>query len=341
MGKTGYQRELVPNPRPAAHGCNVCRLADGRLWLIWFAGTREGVEDQRILMSLCENGSWTEPRILVGHPELHNERWIPEIGAPVVDEDPWVAYSASPLSSFSYRENRDVYLPNLKQARLFLARVDPGTWRAEPGKGIIDREGLILQGRSIRWDDRWLLQCNSYDGQDRHSATLVFGHPFGEWEQVRELTCSPGCLEPSMVRFSDGSLLCYSRYWGYDGCIWRSESAGELSDLTDPAQTTLRNPNSGIDIAVDNDDRMVIAYNDSHRLRTPLTLGVSSDRGATWRCRDIEIEQGEYSYPKLIETDDGQWHVFYTWRRECIAHVQFGLDWLDGGRPVYGLDPER
>jgi predicted neuraminidase len=113
-----------------------------------------------------------------------------------------------------------------------------------------------------------------------------------------------------------------------------------VSDLTEPVQTTLRNPHSGIDIQVDQKDSIVIAYNDSHRNRTPLTLGVSGDRGVTWRCRDIEIEPGEYSYPKLLQTENGNWHVFYTWRRQCIAHVEFDMDWLVSGRPVYGMEPE-
>lgn len=339
MANSGLKKELIANPRPAAHGCNVCQIEDETLLLMWFAGTREGVEDQRILASRCRQGSWSDATVMVDHVDWEGQRWIPEVGAPIPDRDLWVAFSAAPLSSFQYRKNREAYLRNLHRAKLFAARVDTSTWRAREARVIIDREALILQGKSVDIDGRWLLQCNSYDTQDRHSASLVAGNPDGRWELVRELTCDPGCLEPSTVRFSDGLVLCYSRYAGHGGCIWRSVSPSGLPNLSDPVQTTLRNPNSGIDIEVDNNDIMVVVFNDNHRLRTPLTLGVSEDRGATWRCRDIEIEEGEYSYPKLIRTTDGVWHVFYTWRRKCIAHAEFDLDWLSNGRPVYGLDP--
>ena len=333
----GFRKELVPNPRPAAHGCNVCRLEDDKLWLMWFAGTREGVEDQRILMTLGSHGGWSPAQVLVDHVESRGERWVPEVGAPIAAGGLWVAFSASPISSFGYRTERDAYLRDLKKARLFVAEVED--WRARDAREISDRDGLILQGKSLPWGESWLLQCNTYDSRGRHSATLMAGSPDGAWRQVRELTCDPGCLEPSTARFSDGQVLCYARYAGNDGCIWRSESGGQLSELSEPFQTTLRNPHSGIDIAVGPDDRMFVAFNDSHRLRTPLTLGISEDRGATWRCRDVETEDGEYSYPKLIRTGDGLWHVFYTWRRKAIAHVEFDPQWLAEGRPVFGLDP--
>jgi predicted neuraminidase len=37
----------------------------------------------------------------------------------------------------------------------------------------------------------------------------------------------------------------------------------------------------------------------------------------------------EFSYPDLIETSDGEFHVFYGWNRSFIKHVQFNRAWLD------------
>jgi hypothetical protein len=339
--KDVFAKEKVPNPRPSAHGCNACELGDGTIWLLWFAGMREGVEDQRIFGSVCSGGHWSDPIVVVDHLEHRGERWIPEIGAPLLDGDRlWVAFSAAPLSSFYHCKVRNAYVRRLEPALLFLAETDRVSLKAGAAVQILERAGVILQGRSLPLPDgQWLLQCISYDPQDRYSSSLVVGTPGGEWSLRRELVCAPGCLEPSVARFSDGRLACYSRYAGFDGCIWRSESAGTIETLTEPVQTTLRNPHSAIDIAVDEKDRMLIAFNDNHRLRTPLTLGISLDHGRTWRCRDVETEEGEYSYPKFLRTADGCWHLFYTWRRECIAHVRFDPDELLCGRPVFGLEP--
>lgn len=349
-----YDAVLIPNPRPAAHGCNACELADGRIAVCWFAGTREGVEDQRVLVSTSADGlTWSTPAILVDHFDHDGDRWVPEVAALVRTEsrELWVVFSAAPLSSFSYREDRDAFLRDLDQARLFQARVSwpaATTGRSDGSASehvsmgrpieIPSRIPMILQGKAVALPGgEWLLQCNARDDAGRHAASLFEGSPGGTWRETRHLTTVPGCLEASTTFFSDGLILTYARYSGYGGHIWRSESRTTTSELSRPLQTTLRNPHSGIDIAATEDDGMLIVYNDSYRLRTPLTLGLSDDRGKTFRCHDIEYEAGEFSYPKLFRHSDGRRFVFYTHLRKQIACFAFDLDFFTDGRPTVGL----
>jgi predicted neuraminidase len=43
---------------------------------------------------------------------------------------------------------------------------------------------------------------------------------------------------------------------------------------------------------------------------------------------DVETEPGEFSYPALLQADDGTIHMVYTWRRTAIAHVALrSVDW--------------
>jgi predicted neuraminidase len=42
----------------------------------------------------------------------------------------------------------------------------------------------------------------------------------------------------------------------------------------------------------------------------------------------LETEPGEYSYPAVIQADDGKLHVTYTWKRKRIRYVVLDPDRL-------------
>ena len=57
------------------------------------------------------------------------------------------------------------------------------------------------------------------------------------------------------------------------------------------------------------------------RDREFLNVAVSND-GKNWQAALVlENQEGEYSYPAVIQTSDGLVHVTYTWKRERIKHV--------------------
>ena len=39
----------------------------------------------------------------------------------------------------------------------------------------------------------------------------------------------------------------------------------------------------------------------------------------------LESESGEYSYPAIIQSQDGNVHVTYTWNRKQIKHEEIPL----------------
>ena len=56
--------------------------------------------------------------------------------------------------------------------------------------------------------------------------------------------------------------------------------------------------------------------------RTPLSLVLSPDEGATWQhFFDLESGPGEFSYPAILQVSDGGVHIVYTWNRRRIQHV--------------------
>jgi len=74
-------------------------------------------------------------------------------------------------------------------------------------------------------------------------------------------------------------------------------------------------------------------------LRTPLTLALSEDDGATWpHWRNLQVQDEEYrdnefgySYPTLLQTRDGRLHVAYSYLRKTIKHVILAPEWIEAG----------
>jgi len=60
--------------------------------------------------------------------------------------------------------------------------------------------------------------------------------------------------------------------------------------------------------------------------RTPLSILFSRDNGESWPERiDLETDPGEFSYPAIIETEEGL-AVSYTWNRRRIAVARITLE---------------
>jgi alpha-L-fucosidase len=90
-------------------------------------------------------------------------------------------------------------------------------------------------------------------------------------------------------------------------------------------KTELANPNSGIDAVTLRDGWFILVYNPTiqgNEDRARLNVAVSRD-GMEWQdALILENEsKGEFSYPAVIQANDGRIHITYTYNRVNIKHV--------------------
>ena len=135
-------------------------------------------------------------------------------------------------------------------------------------------------------------------------------------------------IQPSILFHKDGSLqiLCRS----LNGAIadaWSKDGGETWSEMK---LIDLPNNNSGTDAVTLKDGRQVLIYNHvktpkgaKKGARTPLNIAVSKD-GKKWFAslvlEDSPISQ--YSYPSIIQGNDGYIHAIYTWRRQRIKYMK-------------------
>lgn len=133
-----------------------------------------------------------------------------------------------------------------------------------------------------------------------------------------------GAIQPSILVHGNGRLQAIGRtqlakrlfsVWSEDG----GDTWGEMSLLDIP------NPDSGTDAVSLKDGRHALIYNhDATHKRQPLNLAISHN-GIEWKSV-LELEPlgngtDEFSYPSIIQGNDGLLHMTYTWKRQRIKYV--------------------
>jgi predicted neuraminidase len=191
-------------------------------------------------------------------------------------------------------------------------------------------EGILgpIKNKPVLLENGTLISPSSteHDGWRVH---LELSRDSGEtWEVVGPINNAEkyNIIQPSVLTYGKEKLqiLCRSK----EGRIVSSWSGDYGKTWSSPEATTLPNPNSGTDAVTLKNGLQLLVYNHSVKVegkggssRTPLNVAVSKD-GVNWKqVHVLEDEPGEYSYPAVIQSDDGLIQITYTWKRERIKYV--------------------
>jgi len=322
-----FETEFVCTPtarHPSCHCASVVELANGDLLCCWYAGEGEAKPNVQILTARKPAGA---------------REWLPPEVA--VDDDP-----NKPMGNCILWEDargRVWLFYNVMHGKL------EGHWGPGVRWDTCDSRYRISEDGGRTWGEvQWLRR--EYNNVFRtkplvtSKGSVIIGvehsrensHFFispdgGEtWTYTGKIPGVP-CSHPTQIERSDGSILALLRPEEYP-LVGRSVSLDGGYTWSLALNTDLPNPGAAVDMVKLTDGRVALAFNNSYRRRSPLSLALSLDEGETWPyIRDVDAgDIGEYSYPGLIQGRDGRLHLVYTWRRTHIKHAAVEPDWILG-----------
>lgn len=319
-----FSSELIFAPHcvlryPSCHASTLVELPDGTLLAAWFAGSHEGATDTAEVGARLAPGAraWSKPTVLADTPGKSD-------GNPVLHLDRqgyvWIFYVTKENNHRS---------PQWAQCKLKCRISTDGGHTFGPERILHDDLGWMDRNKPLYLANGILL-LPLYDERDWTSLMFLSRDDGATWSPSETLRGEGGNIQPTVIQHSNGTLLTLMRTGSPHHRLWQSTS-NDGRIWTAPIETSLPNPNSGIDMVRLANGHVVLVFNNSERDRTPLTVALSLDEGKTWPYqRNLETDPGEFSYPAVIQTRDGFIHTTYTWKRLSIKHAAFNEDWIRG-----------
>jgi predicted neuraminidase len=328
-------------PFPQCHGSTLARLPDGSFMACWFAGTKEQHPDTAIWWSHLEGLQWSEPKVAIKvSQEAH---WNPVLFPCEDGMAMFFKVGRFPDSWDTYKcwFNGDSWSEAVKlKSKVFpCGKMTPGPVR---GKVVRLSNGTLIAPSSIEkiichfpmipiWES--VMHRSTDDGKTWETSFVPF---------IRREKEFGGIIQPSVWEISPGHIAALMR--SSNGFLYRTESSDDGKTWSPAEMTDLPNPNSAVDISP---YKNVIAMvhnpvSGNWVRRSPLSISFANKDGKIF-SEPINIESGEgsFSYPAVIDTEDG-FAITYTWNRTHICFVKVNIKSLVAGEvcPIVEVEME-
>lgn len=333
--KNEIEREFIFESAPFAscHASTIVELSNGGLMSAWFGGTAEGNNDVAIWGAKRINGKWAAPSELAREPGT--PCWNPVLFY-THDRKLWLYYKFGPHPA-SWTAGRKWSADNgvtwSKTEHLPAGLYGP--IRAKP---LVMADGTVVSGTSVESFRNWAvwIERSSDNGKtwSKKGPITVPANLYGESvknEVPKEVPGSAeweyttGIIQPSVVSLGGKNLRLYARSTSKLGKICVADSKDGGITWTQARPINVPNPNSGLDALQLKDGRVILIYNHTFSGRSPLNLAISKDGENFTMFQTLESEAGEFSYPNIIQSKNGDLHMTYTWNRKKIRYVHLQL----------------
>jgi predicted neuraminidase len=363
---------LFPLEKWHNHSSSVVELPNGDLLVCWFHGSGERTADDVLIRGARWNhttGKWSEPFLMAdtpGFPETNPILWIDGkqrlfFAWTLIVAHKWETalmkyrissdyQQASGPPKWEFQDNIVLIPKNIAaKTKEWIGKESPaeGSAAAAYAKRQVEhaedeyfsRMGWFTRTHPLQLPSGRILVPMYSDGFSY--GIMAISDDGGLTWTGSEPIVGAGCIQPSVVRKSDGTLVAYLRdngpppkrahisYSKDDGVSW-----------TLAKDTDIPNPGTSIEVVRLKTGDWVAVYNDLERGRYSLVMALSDDEGATWKWKrhldgnPAKEINSQYHYPSVIQAKDGQIHVTYSYfvpEGKSIKHVRLNEDWIKAG----------
>ncbi|GMR20323.1 MAG: exo-alpha-sialidase [Gammaproteobacteria bacterium] len=329
-----YQEHFITpgNLTAYTHASTLAELANGDVMAAWYGGTREGADDAAIYQARLnkKTGIWSSARKITDRQQTQVQlnRFIKTLGNPVLFRDRldrlWLFYVSVSAGGWSG-----------SAINVMTSEDDGRSWGnakrliASPFINV----STLVRAAPIELKDGRLALPVYHELAKKFGELLIINHEAKVENKIR-IGQSRNSLQPVLAVIDEHDAVAFLRDSGpRPRYILRSETRDGGKHWSPLMPTTLPNPNAGIYTHRLASGELLMVYNHAQRGRHNLSLATSRDNGLNWETlHAFENEQPDrsmrFSYPFLIETQDGLFHLSYTWKKHRIKHITFNLAWL-------------
>ncbi|WP_159520413.1 sialidase family protein [Sunxiuqinia indica] len=322
-------------PFPSSHAGTIVETTDGTMVTSWFGGTYERDPDVCIYVSRKVDGEWTEPENVadgIQNDTLRYPTWNPVL----------------------------FQVPNGELQLYYKIGAHPDNWRgwmktSEDGgvtwsEAIALPDGIIgpVKNKPVLIDGKIISPTSTEE--DGWQVYFEISDDLGKtWRKTEPINDGYDiiAIQPSILEYPDGRLQALTR--SKNRAVLQSWSDDRGETWSEMTKTSLPQNNSGTDAVTLADGRQLLVYN--HVLppgdkfkggRSPLNVAVSKD-GENWSAALVLEDEPEqrFSYPAVIQTNDGMIHILYTWKRVKMKHVVVDPSKMELTPIVDGQWPEK
>ena len=314
------------------HASSITSAGKYRMVSVWYAGSREGAKDVALYISYFDEKKlgWTDTEVLITRDDSSRElkRYVKKIGNPVIFSDKkdmlYLFYSTVSIGGWSGTSIN------------YKTSLDRGTtWTASRKMLLSPFLNLTnnVKNKAVVLDDGSVILPVYHEFIKKYSQMVrVRPYVYGVNYEINKATSEHKAIQPSLLPEEEKVLVAFFRNMDSDEkkYILMAESNDLGNTWTGLQSTTLPHPNSGFDMIRLSNGYYLGAINKSFDNRDNLTLVISGDRGRTWKdLKVIESDpDNEYSYPSISMSEEGLYHMTYTYERKRIKHVVFNEAWI-------------